>query len=149
MQVWSLGQEDLLEEGRATHSIIFAWRILRIEEPEGPQSIGMQRVRHEWSDLAHMQTHLDVNWMWLFIVLHCSDIYILIFEKLRKIWKKVYLLRKEMSDPVTAWFNITLGLTNRKENLFGSLHDDKVKRKLKDQCPWSNFWTFTESVTSQ
>ena len=44
-----------------------------------------------------------------------------------------------MSDPVTAWFNITLGLTNRRENLFGSLHDDKVKRKLKDQCPWSNF----------
>ena len=47
MQVQSLGQEDALEEGTATHSSMFAWRIPWIEEPGGLQSIGMQRVRHD------------------------------------------------------------------------------------------------------
>ena len=35
-----------LEEGIGTHSSIFAWRILRTEEPSGLQSMGSQRVRH-------------------------------------------------------------------------------------------------------
>ena len=34
-QVRSLGQEDPLEEGMATHSSIFAWRITGTEEPGG------------------------------------------------------------------------------------------------------------------
>ena len=42
----SLGQEDPLEEGMATHSSILAWRIPRTEEPGGLQSTGSQRVRH-------------------------------------------------------------------------------------------------------
>ena len=46
-QVQSLGQEDPLEEGTATHSRILAWRILWLEEPGGVQSIGLQRVRHD------------------------------------------------------------------------------------------------------
>ena len=53
MQVWSLGQEDHLEEGMASHSIIPAWRIPSKEEPRGLQSIGLQRVGRDWSDLAH------------------------------------------------------------------------------------------------
>ena len=46
-QVRSLGQEDPLEEGTATHSSTFAWRNPLTEEPGGLQSIGSQRVRHE------------------------------------------------------------------------------------------------------
>ena len=46
MQVQSLGQEDALEEGVATHSSVLAWRIPRTEEPGGLQSRGSQRVRH-------------------------------------------------------------------------------------------------------
>ena len=46
MQVRSLGEEDPLEEGMATHSSILAWRIPWTEEPGGLQSIGLQRVRH-------------------------------------------------------------------------------------------------------
>ena len=38
-QVRSLGQEDPLEKGMATHSSILAWRIPWIEEPSGPQSM--------------------------------------------------------------------------------------------------------------
>ena len=47
--VQSLSQEDLLEKGRATLSRILAWRIPRTEEPGGLQSMGLQRVRHNWT----------------------------------------------------------------------------------------------------
>ena len=43
IQVRSLGQEDLLEEGMVTHFSIFAWRIPWTEEPDGLQSIGSYR----------------------------------------------------------------------------------------------------------
>ena len=38
-----LGQEDPLEEGMVIHSSILAWRIPWTEEPEGLQSMGLQR----------------------------------------------------------------------------------------------------------
>ena len=47
--VQSLGWEDLLEKGMATHSSILAWRIPWTEEPGGLQSIGLQRVGHDWT----------------------------------------------------------------------------------------------------
>ena len=43
-QVRSLGPEDPLEEGMATHSNILAWRIPWTKEPGGLQSIGSHRV---------------------------------------------------------------------------------------------------------
>jgi len=46
MQVQSLGQEDPLEEGMATHSSILAWKIPWTEEPGRLQSIGLERVGH-------------------------------------------------------------------------------------------------------
>ena len=45
-QVQSLGQEDPLEKGLATHSSIFAWEIPWKEEPGRLQSMGWQRVGH-------------------------------------------------------------------------------------------------------
>ena len=45
--VQSLGLEDPLEEGMATHSSILAWRIPWTEEPGRLQSIGSQRVGHD------------------------------------------------------------------------------------------------------
>ena len=45
-RVQSLGREDPLEEGMATHSRILAGRIPWTEEPGGLQSMGSQRVRH-------------------------------------------------------------------------------------------------------
>ena len=42
----SLGREDPLQKGVATHSSILAWRIPRTEEPDGLQSTGLQRVGH-------------------------------------------------------------------------------------------------------
>ena len=48
----SLGWEDLLEEEMATHSSILAWRIPWTEEPGRLESMGSQRVGHDWSNLA-------------------------------------------------------------------------------------------------
>ena len=52
MQVWSLGQEDPLEEGMATTPVFFpgesSWR----QERGGLQSMGPQRVGHDWKELA-------------------------------------------------------------------------------------------------
>ena len=45
--VRSLGQEDPLEEGMATHSSILAWKIPWTEEPDWLQSVGLQRVGHD------------------------------------------------------------------------------------------------------
>ena len=45
-QVQSLGREDSLEEGRATHSSVLAWRIPGTGEPGGLASMGSYRVRH-------------------------------------------------------------------------------------------------------
>ena len=45
--VQSLGREDPLEKGMATHSSILAWRIPWTKEPGGLQSMGLQRVGHE------------------------------------------------------------------------------------------------------
>ena len=45
--IQSVGWEDPLEEGMATHSRILAWRTPWIKEPRGPQSVGSQRVGHD------------------------------------------------------------------------------------------------------
>ena len=45
--VQSLGREDPLEKEMATHSSILAWRIPRMEEPGGLQSMESQRVGHD------------------------------------------------------------------------------------------------------
>ena len=49
-QMRSLGQDDPLEEEMATHSRILAWRISRMGETGGSQSIGVKRFRHDSGD---------------------------------------------------------------------------------------------------
>ena len=51
--VQSLGQEDLLEKGKATHSSTFAWKIPWMEEPGRLQSMGSPRVGHDWATSLH------------------------------------------------------------------------------------------------
>ena len=75
IKVWSLGQEDRLEEGKTTHSSIVAWRIPWTENPGGLQSMGMHWVIYDWSDWAHMcicswimtadcDTWEEARWVW-------------------------------------------------------------------------------------
>ena len=57
-EVPSLGREDPLEEEMATHPSILAWRIPWKEEPSGLQSMGSQRVRHDWA----ASLSLSIGW---------------------------------------------------------------------------------------
>ena len=52
-QVPSLGWEDPLGEGMATHSSILAWRIPWMEKPGGQQSVGSQ----SWTQLKQLSMH--------------------------------------------------------------------------------------------
>ena len=66
-QVRSLGQEDPLEEEMATHSSILSWRIPWTEESGRLQSMGLQRVGHNW---ATEHTHSSSNWSSLYSIPH-------------------------------------------------------------------------------
>ena len=46
-QVWSMGWEDPLEKGMATHSSFLAWIIPWTEEPGRMQFMGLQRAGHD------------------------------------------------------------------------------------------------------
>ena len=60
--VWSLGQEDPMEKGMATHSSILTWRIPWIEEPGKLQFMESQRVRHDWAtEHAHINRYTEVE----------------------------------------------------------------------------------------
>ena len=50
-----LGGEGPLEEGKATHSGILAWRTPWAEEPGGQQSMGLKRVHDCGTELTHTQ----------------------------------------------------------------------------------------------
>ena len=57
--VWSLGWEDALEKGMATHSSILAWKIPWTEKPGGLYSKRSQ-VRHDWATNTHTHTHTQM-----------------------------------------------------------------------------------------
>ena len=52
--VWSLGQEDPLEKAMAPHSSTLAWKIPWTEETGKLQSMGLQRVGHNWATSLHI-----------------------------------------------------------------------------------------------
>ena len=52
-QVRCLGREDPLEKEMATHSSTLAWKIPWTEEPGRLQSMGLQRVGHDWATSLH------------------------------------------------------------------------------------------------
>ena len=56
--VWSLGQKDTLEKEMVTYASILVWSIQQTEEPSELQSMGSQRVRHDWETF----TSLIFNW---------------------------------------------------------------------------------------
>ena len=58
MWIQSLGWEDPLEKGMATHSSILAWKVARPEESGRLQSMGSQRVRDTTEQLTHIHNDL-------------------------------------------------------------------------------------------
>ena len=69
-RVQSLSQEDPLEKKIAIHSNILDWKIPWTEEPDGLQSMGLQRVRHNlaWA-CAHTHTDTHIHTLCNFTVL--------------------------------------------------------------------------------
>ena len=63
-EIWvqSLGREDPLEEGMATHSSILAWKIPWTEEPSRLQSMGSQRVGRGWVTKHALTLHICLPW---------------------------------------------------------------------------------------
>jgi len=76
MQVWSLGQEDPLEEGMAIDSSILDRKISWTEKPGRVQSMGLQRVGHDWSDWAHVSS---ISNMLRFFIMKDVELYQILF----------------------------------------------------------------------
>ena len=90
-RVQSLGWEDLLEKEMATHSSILAWRIPWTDKPSRLQSMGSQRVGHDWITSLHFTSLLHVYNMQYYwhvlkphVALYCIAISNLLFSLLLK-----------------------------------------------------------------
>ena len=68
--VQSLGREDPLEKGMATHSSIPAWKTPWIEEPGELQPMGLQRVGHDWATNTTTTIYFPTTYP---CVLDCGD----------------------------------------------------------------------------
>ena len=76
----SLGGEDPLEKEMATHSNIFAWKIPWTEEPGRLQSMGSQRVGHDWAislslfTFFHFEGHSAAPWVSVVCMIHACQL---------------------------------------------------------------------------
>ena len=61
MWVWSLGQEDPVEEEMAIHCSILAWEIPWTEEPGGLQSMGLPSIGHDGAHMKGRATDIQSN----------------------------------------------------------------------------------------
>ena len=61
-EIWfqTLGWEDPLEKGMATHSYVLTWRIPQTEKHGGLQSMGLQRVGHNRVINTHTLSDIDL-----------------------------------------------------------------------------------------
>ena len=74
-QVWFLGWADPLEEEMAIHSSTMAWKIPWTEEPGRLQSMGLQRVGHDWA------TSLSLSYMCIYMYMCvCAHVCLLLYK---------------------------------------------------------------------
>ena len=76
-EVQTLGWEDPLEKGKATHSTILAWRIPQPEESGRLQSTGLQRAGHDWVTNTYLcqdqcLEHGKTQYLWCFLIIAVS-----------------------------------------------------------------------------
>ena len=134
----------------ATHSSILALRILRTEEPGGLQSMGLQRVSHDWSDLARIikkkKKEIKVTRMWR----NCNPCALLIKCKEVKLpWKTVWWFLKKIKIELPydlANTHLDISLPSKIESRVlkhthvhsSIIHVSQVVEST--QCPWMNEW---------
>ena len=63
-RVWSLGGEATLAKEMTTHSSTLAWKILWIEEPGRLQSMGSQRIGHDWAISLSLSIYTSLGMLW-------------------------------------------------------------------------------------
>ena len=69
-----LGWEDALEKVMAPHSSTLAWRIPWMEEPGRLQSMGLQRVGHDWATSLSLYCVLSIQYI-PYSVFHLHDLF--------------------------------------------------------------------------
>ena len=143
MQVCSLGWEDPLEVGMATHSSILAWEIPWTEEPGGLQSVGLQRVGHDWATKQQQQS--PERWWGLIGV--GRALWLDLFEVwIKEEEEKLKSLRWSLSvSPVvcSACFYMILGVTSYSQKSFWrltSLNLHKFIRHIENRVYLSWKW---------
>ena len=99
----SIPSEDPLEKGMATHSSILVWRIPWIEKPGELQSMGSQRVRHDWATNAHTMTHKKEKNICNPVAIRLQPLPIVNSEKLRR-WKNAGYWPQKAEMPAKEWF---------------------------------------------
>ena len=85
--VWSLGQEDPLEKAMAPHSSTLAWKIPWTEEGSRLQSMGSQRVGHDWVTSLHFSDTMEIQTQVWSLCLSC-----LLFLLVSPIWRLIMAL---------------------------------------------------------
>ena len=97
--VWSLGQEDPLEEGMTLHSSILGWRTPWTQEPGGLQSMRSKRVAPDRATNTHFHLTLSAPFFLLSFCAHLT-------RSVRRSSKRVSKMTKTAltRSPVTSEF---------------------------------------------
>ena len=115
-QIQSLGQENPLEEGMATHSSNLAGKIPRTDESSRLQSIGSQRVRHDWSNWIHLHTPMlnafnpYVTYVLKFILIINTNRYTHIYSCMQ--YRQLTFKSLPGNVPTPSFQSITLNTSN-------------------------------------
>ena len=111
MLVQPLGWEDALVEAMETHSTVLAWEISWTEEPGWLPSMGLQRVGHNWSNLACTHTwytndtffiacFIFLPWIWIFIS------WLMVINATPWVagqWRKNTVLQRSFWNKINTW----------------------------------------------
>ena len=100
-RVQSLGREDLLEKEMAPHSSILAWKIPWTKEPVRLQSMGSQRVGHDWATLLSLSFSLK-NTLRFFTTVP-FDTFLCSLPSCVTNWTKVCLIFKSLFWDTNFW----------------------------------------------
>ena len=116
----SLGQEDPLEKKMSTHSSILAWKIPWTEEPGGLQSMGSQRVGHDWATNTHICIPHIPSSFWILI-------FFFLFIK-KNLVSKILKRMKTTNEDRWAMHYVMI------KQVFGEINNVQKQRRFKYCC---------------